>query len=271
MRTFMVGVSALVIGSAAVALAEEGHLDVMPVAVIGDPSRIETGAFDFDGFAVDSLPPVRVYENDLDDLGIGLLVGEAGFTSPSAFVAATQLGGSGYTNLAGGVDVRFDFRSFSVQGGPAVNLWYWDGVDDDNDLDFSDDVDFQPAGATLTFEKLGGAFSVSVDGSSAGVAGFVVDTTIFDDPGTSEDETGFMHLDLDALLDGDAGIYAILLDVTAGADAAPIFWLFNAGLGEEGEAAVEAAADVVPEPATGAALAIAVLALLRGVRRGARG
>lgn len=275
MKRFIILVS---IGSvfSASTIAEEGHVDVMPVAVIGDPSRIETGSFDFDGFAVAELPSVRVYENDLEDLpGADLYVGEAGFTAPSASVAASQLNGTGYTNLPGGVDVRFNFRTFNVGGGNVrANLWYWNGIDANGNQDFCDDVSFAPAsGVSLTFDRNAGLFSASVNGSDQNVSGFVVDTTLFDDLNTPDDETGFMHLDLDAILDdGDldeltpipAGIYAISLEVLAGdIGADPIFWLFNAGLGEEGEPAAECAAEVVPEPSSLALLALGAAAMLR--------
>lgn len=258
------------------AFAEEGHVDVMPVAVIGDPSRIETGSFDFDGFSVAGYPGVRVYENDLEALpGADLYVGEAGFSAPSAAVAASQLNGTGYTNLPGGVDVRFNFRTFNIGGGNLrANLWYWNGLDSNGDQDVCNDLQFAPAsGTTITFDRNAGLFTASVDGSDQNVPGFVVDTTLFDDLNTPDDETGFMHLDLDAILDdGDldeltpvpAGIYALSLDVYAGDAAAdPIFWLFNAGLGEEGEAAADCAADVVPEPASLALLSLGAAALMR--------
>ncbi|MFN0136968.1 MAG: PEP-CTERM sorting domain-containing protein [Phycisphaerae bacterium] len=271
-------ITILSIGSvfSAAAIAEEGHVDVMPVAVIGDPSRIETGSFDFDGFAVAELPSVRVYENDLEDLpGADLYVGEAGVTAPSATAAASQLSGTGFTHLPGGVDVRFNFRTFNVGGGTVrANLWYWNGADANGNNDFCDDVSFAPAsGVSLTFDRNAGLFSASADGADQNVPGFVVDTTLFDDLNTPDDETGFMHLDLDAILDdGDldeltpvpAGIYAISLDVFAGDAAAdPIFWLFNAGLGESGEPAAECAAKVVPEPTSLALLVLGAAALLR--------
>lgn len=253
------------------------HVDVMAVSVISDPSRIETGAFDFDGFSVAGLPPLRAYENDLDEpfAGADLLIGEAGFTSPSASYAAANLAGAGYSNLPGGVDLRFDFHSFAIGGGPSANLFYWDGVDDNNNGDFADDLDLQPAsGATLAFEKDAGLFSASVNGANADVPGFIVEVTAVDDLGTPEDETGFMHIDLDALLDdGDSdpltplaqGVYLVQLTINDGRESAPFYWAFNAGLGEEGEPAVDAVLDAVPEP--GAVMLLIVGSLFAARRR----
>lgn len=256
------------------------HVDVMAVSVVGDPAALETGAFDFGAFSVAELPPTRVYENDLEEpfAGADLLTGEAGFTSPSAALAASSgLLGLGFGALAGGVDLRFDFHSFSLGSGPGGNLFYWDGVDDDNDGDFADDIDLQPAsGATLTFEKLGGLFSATVDGAASDVPGFVIDTTAVDDLGTSEDESGFLHLDLDAILDdGDSdtltplplGVYVVQLTLNDGRESAPFFWVFNGGLGEEGEAAVEAVVGAVPEPSGLMLLAASWLAASIGTQR----
>lgn len=263
MKRFL-NLTTISIASAVSAFAGGGHLDLMPLAVVGDPSRIETGSFDFDGFAIGQIPPQRIYENDLDEpiAGADLLAGEAGFTSPSATTAAALLSGTGYTHLAGGIDVRFDFRTFNIGGGAThANLWYWDGADSDNDGDYSNNVNFAPAsGVTLTFDRGAGLFTSSVDGGASAVPGFVVGTTAIDDPMTADDETGFFHDDLDALLD-DAdsdsgtlvphGLYVVSLDVSAGGiGSQPIYWIFNAGLGEEGELAADAARDVVPEPAS---------------------
>lgn len=258
------------------------HLDVMPVSVIGDPSRIETGAFDFGTFSVAGLPPQRAYENDLVEPapGADLLVGEAGFSAPGATAAAALLGGTGYANLPGGVNLRFDFRSFNACGSTqAANLWYWGGLDDDHDGDYSDDLDFHPAsGAALTFERSAGLLSATVDGGPLAVPGFVIGTTATDDAGTADDETGFLHVDLDALLDdtdsdpGTAvptGIYAVSLTLShSGSTAEPIFWVFNAGLGEDGEGAAEAALACIPEPSSLAC--VAMLASLGVFRRNRR-
>lgn len=265
--------------SASVAAASEVHLDVLAVRDLGNPDRIETGAFDFDGFTLESLPPVRVYENDLEEpfSGAGLLIGEAGFVALSATAAEALLAGTGYTHLPGGVDLRFDFNAFSLGGGPAANLWYWDGLDDDGDGDFAEDIDFQPAaGATLTFERSGGVFSASVDGGPGAVSGFVIAQTLLDNPPTDdEDETGFLHLDLDGILDdGDGnpltlpplGVYVLSLTLAYNPQSDPIFWVFNGGLGEAGEPAVEAAVAFVPEPATGLILALLAAACARRPR-----
>lgn len=260
----------------ATAVADEGHLDVMPVSVIGQPTRLDTGAFDFDGFAVAGLPPLRKFESDLEEPlpGADLLAGESGFSAISATAAQTELAGTGFSHLPGGVNLRFDFRAFDIGGVGLANLWYWDGVDDNGNGDFSDDIDFAPAsGVTLSLERDAGLFSASVNGSTSDVNGFVIGTTLIDDLLTPEDETGFLHLDLDALLDdadNDAGtplplgVYVISLSVShdGGAAADPIFWVYNGGLGEDGEAAVEAAFDFVPEPGSLALLLVGA-ALLR--------
>lgn len=256
------------------------HVDVMPVRVAGEPARIETGAFDFGAFQVVGLPPLRVFEGDLDEPvpGVGLLAGESGFTSLSATAAAALLKGTGYTHLPGGVAVRFDFNAFSLGGQPAANLWYWDGIDVNGNGDYSDDIQFAPAaGVQLSFERSAGLFRATVDGGPAAVAGFVIGTTLLDNPGSADDETGFLHVDLDVLLeDGDGGpftalplgVYALSLTLRddGGATSEPIFWVYNGGLGEDGEPAVEAAVAYVPEPASATLLVLSSATLLR--RRG---
>lgn len=244
------------------------HLDALALFDPAHPSTIPTGSFDFDGFAVVDLPPKRVYGNDLEDpfAGAGFLSGEAGFTGLAAEAAQTQLNGTGYTHLPASVTLRFDYTSFSLNGGGSqANLWYWDGLDQNGNGDPADDIAFAPAiGSTFSLEKFGGAFSASVTGTAAAAAGFAIDTTAVDNPGTAQDETGFFHLDLDALLSGNAGIYVIGMHISyPGATSEELFWVYNAGLGEAGEAAHDAAIAYVPEPATGVGAALAMLLLAR--------
>ncbi len=265
MRNFFIRAAVLAIAGVGSAVAQE-HFDAMPVLDPATPGFMPTGSFDFDGFSVEQLPQQTVYGNDLEDAGpgTGVFVGETGFTALSATAAATQLAGTGFSNLAGGLDLRFDFRSFTLPGSSAqANLFYWDGADTNGNMDPSDDIAFAPAtGAILTLEKDGGLTSAAVSGVDLATPGFVIGATAFDNPGTpGVDETGFLHLDLDALLDdgdGDgltsaaAGIYVMSMRLSVpGAASAPIFWVYNVGLGEEGEAAHDAAIDFVPEPAAG--------------------
>jgi len=255
------------------AAAQHDHVDVMPVFDAARPAAIPTGAFDFDGFTVVELPPTSVFGGDLEEPapGVDLLAGELGFTALSAAAAATLLSGTGYSQLAGGQALRFDLQSFSLPGAiGSANLWYWDGVDDDGDGDYADDIDFAPAtGVTLALERDGGIFSAVVDGANAAIAGFEIGVTALDDGGTADDETGFLHVDLDALLDdGDAdpltevtaGIYVVGLTLAyPGAASDPLLFVYNGGLGED---AHDAALDYVPEP-TGLALLLLGAALLR--------
>jgi len=256
--------------------AQEVHLDVLVVRDGTNASPLETGGFDFERFEIAAFPPVRIFENDLENPGKGadLLIGELGFISLSADSANLMLPPA-YTHLPGGAAVRFDFNAFGLGGGVA-NLWYWDGVDDDGDNDFADDVDFQPAiGVSLTAEALGGALSATVDGSPFGVPGFVFGTTATDDAKTTVNETGYLHVDLDVLLDDSdtdpltsipLGVYAYSVTFGFNPQTDPIIVVLNGGLGLDGEPAVEAAVAFVPEPGTLVLLAAGGLLLSR--RRG---
>lgn len=252
------------------------HFDALLTRDTANPGFMPTGEFDFDGFALQTLPQVEIYGNDLEEPvpGADLYVGEAGFFAPAASFAPTILGGTGLTQLPGGVDVRFDFRAFNLYGGGTFsNLWYWDGVDDDGDSDFANNIDFAPAfGVTLSLERAG-VFSASVDGANVDVNGFVIDTTALDNPGTADDETGFMHNDLDALLDDadndpltaiPTGVYVLGTVISDdAANSALLYWVFAVGADE---AAHAAAIDYVPEPTSALALlaGVALLAPRRG-------
>jgi len=272
MNSIAVCVCTLLTVSGIAMAGEHVHFDVLLAQSATDPSHLATGAFNFEDFEVAALPPVRVYEYDLEAPGVGadLLTGELGFVSLSADSAA--LLPPAYTHLPGGVAVRVDFNSFGLGGGVS-NLWYWDGIDDDADHDFTDDIDFQPAeGVSLALEALGGALTASVDGSAFGVPGFHVGTTAFDDAETAGNETGFLHLDLDVILDDldadpltlvPSGVYAYSVSFGFNPQTDPIYIVLNGGLGEEGEPAVEAVVAYIPEPGTLLLLAFDGVLLMR--------
>lgn len=255
------------------AVFAQEHLDSLLTRDPANAASIPTGSFDFDGFAVAEFPPVNVYGNDLEEPapGLDVLVGETGFTAIGATAATTLLAGTGLTNLAGGVSIRFDLNAFSLYGGPSSNLLYWNGLDTNGNGDPADDINFQPAsGVSLSLERAG-LFSASVNGANTNVPGFEIDSTALDNPGTADDETGFLHNDLDALLDdGDndpgtalpLGIYVLAMNVSyPGASSDQLFWVYNAGLGAAGEPAHDAAMAYVPEPAGLLVLAMGALAM----------
>jgi hypothetical protein len=274
MKRSLILAGAVVAVSTQVPFAQE-HLDALLTRDPGNPTAIPTGSFDFDGFAVVELPPATVYGNDLEEPapGLDLLVGETGFTALGATAAASLLGGTGLTNLPGGESVRFDLHTFNLYGGPMANLFYWDGLDTNGNGDPADDIDFQPAtGVTLALERAG-LFSAAVDGSNANVPGFEIAVTALDDPGSGDDETGFLHEDLDAILDdGDSdpgtglplGIYVLAMNVSYDAASSDqLFWVYNAGLGKAGEPAHDAALEYVPEPAGALLLTLGGLLVIR--------
>ncbi len=251
------------------------HMDALLTRDPANSSTIPTGTFDFDGFSVAEFPQVSKFGSDLEEPipNADLLVGETGFTALGATAATSLLAGSGLTNLPGGVGVRFDLLTFNLYGGPSANLLYWNGADTNGNGDPADDIDFQPAtGVSLSLER-GGVFSAAVTGANTNVPGFEIDLTAIDDPGTTDDETGFLHQDLDAVFDdgdGDAGtplplgIYVLAMNVSyPGATSDTLYWIYNAGLGVDGEPAHDAAIDYVPEPGSLGLLALGFFGLLR--------
>src|SRR5262249_8395917 len=158
--------------------------------------------------------------------------------------------------------------------GPA-NLWYWDGIDANGNGNYFDDIHFAPAaGVTLSIEANGGVQSAHLNGSNNNVAGFSVGVTATDDPSTpTVDETGFLHHDLDALLEPTVaggpiplGIYVLGYQFSyPGAQSVELYRVYNGGLGAAGEPAVAAAREYVPEP--GSLVLLAAGGLLVASRR----
>ncbi|MEO0965424.1 MAG: PEP-CTERM sorting domain-containing protein [Planctomycetota bacterium] len=163
---------ALAAGSPAAAQSSAGHVDIS--VYDNGAGQVETGFYDFDtqSFLLDQrlfTEPLELIESSFHAVGAPGFYSDASLPLPSGAIvdfdvpAVDHPFNSSYANAPYTVDVH--------------NLLYWDGIDDDNDGDKLDDVDFStpPAGTTLVvFDNPFPGGSVSVDGSSSPVTGFPV-------------------------------------------------------------------------------------------------
>ena len=255
-KMMMVGAMSAVLFAGTAVAEEEAHVDLLMLVKDG---KIVTGGFDFDTTTVVSTDS-RIYEGEfeLGPFNIGGNVWQYTVDEPGFNALSTENVPAGFSALPFSTDVTFTAKTFEIDG-VGANLWYWDGVGA---------VDFAPAsGVTWEFSKApSAAFSVSVDGSDADVAGFVIDTT---------SATGFLHKHLDFTLEGTgvtaedaipSGFYAVAMELSANPVSDPIFFIHGAGTHTEiqHEAAVDYFTDnVVPEPASLGLILAGALAAMR--------
>ncbi len=178
---------------------------------------------------------------------------------------------AGYSALPGNADLNFDIAADTI-GGVTANFWYWDGVDDNGNDDYYDDVDWTPVPGGYTFEfDLLDVLEAVADGSDSTVPGFSISAT---------DADGYLHKHLNMYIDdgdGDTGttvqdgFYLVGIDLymdDPGVLRSETLY-FLPGVGDHTPAQHRDGAvawvndQLVPEPATMSLLAIGGVALLK--------
>jgi hypothetical protein len=189
------------------------HFDVL--AVQDADGKILTGAADFDNDVLTL--PYRLFDRDIGDLAPGFGT-DPGFNS----VSQEDLP-PGVFALPGGTPLAFDIVRFPIFDSTPANLWYWDGIDDDADDNYLEDVVFAPASGTtlsMTIFGAGGGTAVAT-GGNADVQGPTLQTT---------DANGGMHRHPNYQLSGGApgGAYllSLRLEMPGLTRSDPVFLLF---------------------------------------------
>jgi hypothetical protein len=178
---------------------------------------------------------------------------------------------AGYTALPGDAELKFDIAADTI-GGVTANFWYWDGVDDNGNNNYYDDVDWTPVPPGYTYEfDLLDALEAIADGSGSAVPGF---------PIWSTDSVGYLHKHLNMYMDdGDGnaatsvqdGFYLVGIDLYVDEPSVlrseTLYFLPSVGHHTPAQHRDGAVAwvnnNLVPEPASLSLLAIGALACLR--------
>ena len=182
-------------------------------------SQLVTGARDFGTFPIGTLYPVVVFDERLDG---SFEADDPGFAAvPSPCSAEPSI-----SPLPPNTGLHVDLLTeLPTAGGPARNLLYWDGVDDDmNGLD-ENDVDWSPVplDEILRLNELG--LTAVADGGTSDIEGFLIETT----SGTSNIHD---HIDFELRRSGGGlasfGVYLARLDLTLPgfAEGAPLYTVF---------------------------------------------
>ncbi len=192
MRPARFSLAALAVVSAVAcipAAAQSGnqHIDINPYDSNGaDPGgQILTGFYDFD---------TEAFVEDTFRFSEPLEIIQPGFHG----ISAPGFFATGDFTLLPSADVSFDVPAVSAPLSQTPStLFYWDGLDDNNDGDFLDDVDFAapPAGHSLEV-RLSTFVNMTVTGESTDQPGFVLDQTNAD---------GGIHKHVSFLVRGDNG------------------------------------------------------------------
>lgn len=178
---------------------------------------------------------------------------------------------AGYSALPGNANLKFDIAADTI-GSVTSNFWYWDGVDDNGNGDYYDDVDWTPVPAGYKFEfDLLDVLEAIADGSGSAVPGFTISAT---------DADGYLHKHLNMYIDdgdGDTGttvqdgFYLVGIDLymdEPGVLRSETLY-FVPGVGDHTPAQHRDGAvawvnnQLVPEPASLSLLAMGGVALLR--------
>ncbi len=190
-------------------------------------SQLVTGARDFDRFPIATLYPIYSFAQRMngffeqDDPGF--------FITPNPCAVQPML-----APIPPGQGLYVDFLTETpTAGGPARNLLYWDGVDDDgNGLD-ANDVDWSPVlpGEFLRIREQQPSplpdATASADGGTSEVAGLLIEPT-----GASGNIHDHIDFELRQSASGQLasfGVYLLKLDLTMPrfAEGAPIHVIFS--------------------------------------------
>lgn len=204
-------VLSLAVAAAAVSGAHAQHFDVLVARDAG--GKLATGSADFD--AASFTIGLRLWTRDL----------VSGFSSDPGFNAVSQGNvPAGYLALPGNAPLGFDIVRFPIFDSTPANLWHWDGVDDDGDLDWSDNVRFAPVadGTSLGMTIFGaGGGAAAATGANVDVVGPTIQLT---------SSTGAVHRhpSYDLLGPAPEGMYLLSLRLTLPGlvPSDPIFLLF---------------------------------------------
>ncbi|MFI4861409.1 MAG: PEP-CTERM sorting domain-containing protein [Phycisphaerales bacterium JB063] len=218
---------ALLAGCPAVGLTisdGSAHVDVLPY---NDNGQVALGHYDFDLNQV--VTGTQLFVRDLEVVQSSFF----GTTSPGFTTAA------GYTLLpSASLDIHA--QTMSIPGG-TFNLLYWDGIDQDGDGDYADDVAFgAPAAGDELFVRRSSALNFALAGESTAPAGFALDLTSVN--GTLHKHISFQARNGDGTPAQD-GLYLASFTLTMDGldDSDPFYMLFNAAyLRDEGGAIVTA-------------------------------
>lgn len=213
----------------ALSTARADELDVLITVTESDPTLLASGQVNviFGGVQV----PQRIFTETVTNSGADDLRGDEGFfgvTDPTSLP-------NGYLPMPPNVDIRFDFKAFTIDDETA-NLWFWDPQVDALPT-------FHPAtnGMRLSFRKTPTAFfNATVDGADTDIAGFVIDRT---------GSGGLLHKHLTIVVD-DAdtdpgtpitpGVYVVGYVLSySGAASEMIILVVNGGMGGGGAQAIE--------------------------------
>jgi len=269
-----------------IGLAQDPHYDVF---VTGSAGNLVIGGYD-DAATTAEVPAdqMRVFGGEVVPTGTTPAPYESASPGEPGFRAATQsfLNNSSlttpsgvFTALPGGTALTFSFLPISI-GASSQNLFFWNGTGA---------VAFAPAAADVGLDLTkqgGGGWTAGITGASAGtVAGNTIQTTL---TGAS---AGSVHTHLFTSI-SKAGstpeqgfyLYSLGLQMAGLTDSVPLYFVYGAldpdALTPQqltdfetahGDAEAWVEANVVPEPASLAGLAVAIgLPLVRFLRRRGR-
>lgn len=264
-RTIIVTMTLALAGLAS--LAPAAHEDIL--VALDDNGQLVTGTAELDG---------GTYAIGKRTFGFhpsGPLNGLFATTDPGYNAVQQSELPVGYSALPGNADLKFDIAADTIEGVTA-NFWYWDGVDDNGNGNYYDDVEWSPVPAGYTYEfDLLGVIKAIADGSGSTVPGFTISAT---------DADGYLHKHLNMYIDdGDGntgttvqdGFYLVGIDLymdEPGVLPSKTLY-FLPGVGDhtpaqhrDGAVAWVNGNLVVPEPASLSLLAMGGVALLRRKR-----
>ncbi|XAM00499.1 hypothetical protein OT109_03725 [Phycisphaeraceae bacterium D3-23] len=190
---------------------DASHVDALP---FNDNGQVALGHYDFDLDQV--VTGTQLFARDLEVVQPSFF----GTTSPGFTTAA------GF-ELLPSATLDIHAQTMTLPAG-TFNLLYWDGVDQDSDGDYADDVAFgAPTAGDELFVRRSSALNFTLDGGPTPPTGFALDTT--SGTGTLHKHISFQARNGNGSAAED-GLYLASFTLTMDglADSDPFFLLFNA-------------------------------------------